>query len=242
MRYYLTLRNVSRKQTLVRQQMIILWNSAYFIISILMSLKACKLKISYSLKLVMLKSSSLSSVDHHWVTCAVRRTRCHSGAQMTRQEARGDLWWASARIFFCVANGHKHINNQLSPSSNVLVFRAVRAESLSVICLHVSLKGDCTEAGTTCCPTDRLAGSPSFLLPAQIKTKWEVIAPPRLCFVPATLGTSDNGSNEISSTGSQPSAAEHDCIRAVKAKVSWTVDGDWQTSMEWSSHAYERFT
>lgn len=51
------------------------------------------------------------------------------------------------------------------------------------------------------------------------------MSPPPLCFLPAALGTSDNGSNQFSSTGSQLSAAERDCIRAIKAKVSWTLDG-----------------
>lgn len=49
---------------------------------------------------------------------------------------------------------------------------------------------------------------------------------PPLCFMPAALGTSANGSNQISSTGSQLSVTEQDCIRAIKAKVSWTLDAD----------------
>ena len=42
----------------------------------------------------------------------------------------------------------------------------------------------------------------------------------------ATLSTFANENNQISLTGSQLSAAELDCIRAIKAKVSWTWDID----------------
>lgn len=40
----------------------------------------------------------------------------------------------------------------------------------------------------------------------------------------ANLSTLANENNQISLTGSQLSAAELDCIRAIKAKVSWTLD------------------
>lgn len=111
-----------------------------------------------------------------------------------------------ACIFFCMANRHKRINSQLWPSSNVVHSSSEQLEQGPRV------------------PQRRLHWSWDRF--SMIKTKWEVTAPPRLSSVPATLGTSDNGSNQISSTGSQPSAAEHDCIRAVKAKVSWSVDGD----------------
>lgn len=56
-----------------------------------------------------------------------------------------------------------------------------------------------------------------------------------ICFMPAALSTSANGSNPVSSTSSQLSVTEQDSINAIMTKVSWPLDWDWGTP--WGPHS-----